>query len=251
LEVPGKGGWLVLESFFRWEQPPTPGEEKFEKIRRDVWYMAHSYLVKKEQAEDIIRWAKEQDFMGRWMPASWERHGILLKEFPFSLAYTTEHGAPDGERWAAVDDKQRKPTGFEVMRTTEQYSWEGSGLDCSVDEGIRVLLPAREIVSAMGLTQSSEPGKFVDKTGEVIAIDPSVLERGPSVLLIKKEPFLRFLKKNGYELIWTLLGEKLLIGTISGGRGFLGRLEMGGAYRMKTDGRMSGKPYTKVLPPHS
>ena len=45
IEIKSKGGWLLLDGYVRWEQPPVPGEEKFDKIRRDVWYILRSYIV--------------------------------------------------------------------------------------------------------------------------------------------------------------------------------------------------------------
>jgi len=226
LEVRARGGWIVLDGFFRWEQPPTPGEEKFSKTRRDVWYIARSYVVKQDYADDLFAWAKEQDFMGRWMPDPSELHRVFLREFPISAAYSDGYGAANEDRWVAVSDKERRSTNFQIMRTTEEYTWEGSGFDCSVNEGgVRVNLPARELVEGMKLVHGVSPGRFEDSTGDVVALDPSVTEKGPSVLLIKKAPLLEFLRKKNYELVWVVVGEKLLIGDISGGRAFPGRLE--------------------------
>jgi len=247
LESKSRGGWLVLEGYFRWEQPPSPGQEKFEKIRRDVWYITRSYVVKQQDGDAVISWAKEQDFMGRWMPDPLGLRGIFLKEIPGSLAYRTEYEKHERGPWVSLDDKQRKNTGFSVLPTTEEYIWEGSGFDCSVDDGITLRIPAREIVRLMELTQSGGAGNFRDKNGEIVAMDPSAQENGPPVLLVKKKAFMEFLKKNAYELLWTVMGEKLLIGGDSSD--FLGRLEMGGAFRMKQDGKLEGSTYTKVLPP--
>ncbi len=102
----------------------------------------------------------------------------------------------------------------------------------------------------MGLHQSKEAGKFVNKNGEVIAQDPSVTDAGSETLIIKKKALLEFLKRNDYEVIWAVIGEKLLLGTMGGGRSFLGRLEMGGAFRLKVSGKITGKTYTKFLPPN-
>ena len=49
-----------------------------------------------------------------------------------------------------------------------------------------------------------------------------------------------FLDKNGYAILWTLLGEKQLIGGSLTGRDFIGRLEISGAYTLKNSGKIIG-----------
>jgi hypothetical protein len=226
-----------------------PGEEKFAKTRRDVWYITRSYVVRRDDADQLFAWAKDQDFMGRWMPDPTEFRHVFLREIPTSVAYSDEYGAANEDRWCLISDKQNKSTNFQVMRTTEEYIWEGTGFDCSVNEGVRVNLPARELMEGMELTHGVSPGRFEDSNGDVVALDPSVAENGPQVLLVKKASLLRFLREKNYELISIVMGEKLLIGDLGGGRGFPGRREMGGALRMRANGQLEGSTYTKVLPP--
>jgi hypothetical protein len=114
---------------------------------------------------------------------------------------------------------------------------------------MNIHFPSKELVKGMDLKQTKEIGKFSNASGEIIVQDPSVDYTGSGVLLVKKKAFLEFLKKNGYEIIWAVVGEKLLLGTSGGGPDFLGRLEMGGAFRMKSDGALDGETYTKFLPP--
>ncbi|KKS38086.1 MAG: hypothetical protein UV01_C0005G0011 [Parcubacteria group bacterium GW2011_GWA2_42_14] len=250
IEIKSKGGWLLLDGYVRWEQPPVPGEEKFDKIRRDVWYILRSYIVKKKEVNRMFAWAKKQDFMGRWMPDPLELRSLFLREIPNSIAYQNEYNVSNKKRWIKVEDKERKITPFNVIKTTEEYHWEGSGFDCSLEEGLAIHIPAKELIKGMNIHQSKESGKFINKKGEVVAQDPSVADAGSGALIIKKKPLIEFLKKNGYEIIWAVIGEKLLLGTMGSGEGFLGRLEMGGAFRMKVDGKLVGKTYTNVLPPH-
>jgi hypothetical protein len=250
IEVKAQGGWLVLDGYIQWKQPPIPGEDEYDKVRREVWYILRSYIVKKDEADRMFSWAKKQNFMGRWMPDPLELRSTFLKEIPNSTAYYTEYNPDNKKRWVKIEDKERKTTNFQVMRTTEEYNWEGRGFDCSLDEGLNIHLVAKEIVKGMALKPSKESGKYIDKNGVVVAQDPSVSNTGSGVLLVKKDAILPFLKKNGYEIIWAVIGEKLLLGTMGGGEGFPGRLEMGGAHRMKSSGKLESKTYTKVIPPH-
>ena len=165
-------------------------------------------------------------------------------------SYKSEYNPTNRKRWVRLEDKKHKKTEFKIMQTTEEYLWEGGGRDCSIDEGININVPSRELIRGMGITHSQDVSKFINKNSELVAMDPSVEEQGPSVLLFNKKPFLEFLKKNYYEIIWAIMGEKLLLGTSGGGPDFLGRLEMRGAFRMSSNGKIQGKTYTKKLPPH-
>lgn len=249
IEVKARGGWFVLDGYLRWEQPPVAGEDdtKFDKIRRDVWYIARSYVVKRSDGDEIFKWAKKQDFMGRWMPDPMEMRNIFLGEFPHSVAFQSEYNPSEKARWITIPNKKNGPTDFKALPTTEEYHWEGSSFDCSLEEGVMMHFPSKEIIKGMRLKQGKNTGTFVDSTGEVVAQDPSVANTGSGVLLVKRKPLLEYLKKNDYQIIWVVMGEKLLLGGSGGGSGFLGRLEMGGAFRMKAIGKLEGKAYTKVL----
>lgn len=248
LQIRRRQGWLILDGFFRWQQPTLPGEERFafDKIRRDVWYLVRSYLIRQADAKKTFAWAKQQDFMGRWMPDPVDMHNVFMREFPDGLAYRYDYDRKNRPRWTAAIDRKDRRIRFPLLSTTEAYVWEGSGFDCSLDASVRILFPAHEIVKGLRLKQGVVAGTFVDKEGEVVALDPSVSEAGPSALLVKRKPFLRFLRRNKLEMLWVIIGEKLLLGEV---RGFLGRLEMGGAFKMAAATKLEGKTYTKWLPP--
>src|SRR6185295_1058054 len=78
---PDNSQWLVLQSYPSWEQP-VPIEEDPETLPwRRIWYQIRSYIARKTDIEALFEWAKEQSFMGRWMPESSESHGVFLGEF--------------------------------------------------------------------------------------------------------------------------------------------------------------------------
>jgi hypothetical protein len=222
--------WLVLETFFRWEKAVPPGEDDFTTPRRDIWYMLKSYLVKKSAIEKVFDWAKKQSFMGRWMPESHELIGVFLGEYFWAPAFqyhNTPYYSHDG--WTRGRGKTiPKP----VLVTTDRYMQEGNVYDSSIDETIHIYLPAKWIVDRMGLSWNGVEGSFFDQESKLIAFDPSVRSSGPGALLIKKNAFLEFLNANGYEILWTVLGEKNIIGGVSPQEEWMGRLEISGAYRL-------------------
>ncbi len=91
----------------------------------------------------------------------------------------------------------------------------------------------------MRLHWNGFPGTYLDASGNVVFFDPSVKERGPSVLLTKEDSFLSFLSEHGYEILWTVLAEKNMIGGTLTHEDWKGRLEISGAYCMLS-GKLTG-----------
>ncbi len=79
--------WLTLKGFYEWEQPVPPGEKRFEKKRRNLWYILRCYLVKKIDSIKLLKWAKKQSWKGMWMPDSEREYNIFLGEFSWSSAF--------------------------------------------------------------------------------------------------------------------------------------------------------------------
>lgn len=115
-----------------------------------------------------------------------------------------------------------------------------NSFDCSADEGFRIFLPGQWLVKNMNLRWNGSEGHFFDSDGNLIAFDPAVSQAGPNSLLIRREPFLRFLKASGYELIWFVLGGKQELGGNWGRDEREGELQISGVYRIKGD-KVSGK----------
>ena len=225
--------WLVLEAYYQWEQPTATGEDRFEIQRREFWYMLKSYIVRKPDVDELFEWAKKRDFMGRWMPESHEITRVFLGEFFWTPAFQY-HNIPyyNHEGWTRGQGK-RLPK--EVLVSTDQYMREHSGYDCSISETINIYLPAKWIADNMGLRWHGVEGHFFNNKGNLIAFDPSIETSGPGALLINRDVFLKFLNDNGYDVLWTLLGEKNLIGGDMSPESWKGRLELSGAYRMRED----------------
>jgi hypothetical protein len=237
-------GWLVLEGSFRWEESHPPEEEKYEKPRRDLWVMVKTYLVEMKDIENAFNWATEQDFFGRWMPESHPFINIFLREFPWAQSYLASYG---GERWT-VETRSNERMPAKVLVTDEEYLQE-RGFDCSIESPICIKLPARWLHDGMQLCPTEVDGAYSDGRGLKVAFDPSVQEAGPGVLLVDKQTFIEFLSSKGYEVFWTVLGEKLVIGGGAGAGHWPGTLKISGAYRLNSEGKLTGKFHTKFMSP--
>jgi hypothetical protein len=96
----------------------------------------------------------------------------------------------------------------------------------------------------MGLKATKEMSEFVNENNELCCFSPSITNKDKAFLLINKRMFLDYLKSNNLEIIWTILGEKNIIG---GPRSteYSDRLKISGAYKMCQNG-LKGKVNTKV-----
>lgn len=231
--------WLALEGIFSRRQPPPCDEEDFESQSRGWHVILKSYLVRKRDIKAVFAWATKQNFMGRWMPQSSEMTQIFLGEYPWAQSFQYKN-IPyfNHSGWTRGSGKEGtipKP----ILVTNDEYFWE-RGYDCSIKGTARVNLPAKLFVDGMKLRWNGYPGMFVAPDGEVVFRDPSVSEKGPSVLLGNEKAFVSFLRENEYEIFWTVLAEKNIIGGSHSSEDWKGRLEINGAYRIDS-GKLVGK----------
>jgi hypothetical protein len=223
--------WFVLDTHVEWKQPAKPGHKNYELPQRDLWCIIGSYLVRRADAATFFRWAKRQDFMGRWMPESVGVYHIFFGEYFWAPAYREIINEYQTDGWTR-GSFDRVPT--DVLVTSLDFVNESSGFDCSIDASLQIKIPAPAIANGMQLRWSGSEGRYIDPAGRLAAFDPSVFEPGPGALLVRQDALKRYLADNGLELFWTLLGEKRLIGGNS--RSEFGWLELSGIYRLTGDG---------------
>jgi hypothetical protein len=231
--------WLIVEGFPAWEEPKELGNERWDKPHKRMWYQIRSYLVEDNDYLKLREWAIQQDFMGRWMPENHDKYEIFSREYYWSPAYEYSEGTELQE----VCDPTTDEFVASVRVTTESFLWEEE-FDNSKEETIRFLKPCVYIYEKMQLSYSRREGEFTNENGEVVCFEPSVYHNSDSYLLIKKEPFLRFLRENNFKIVWTILGEKNIIGGRANTDEYVGGLEVSGAFYLENnqlEGRLNPK----------
>jgi len=237
-----KKEWLMLEGFVRWEERTPPEYKKYDIPVREVWYMIKSYIVKKNDAKKFFEWAKKQNFMGRWMPESHAFYETFLGEYPNTLAFEVLR---DNYNIWTKSGRGKGDLSIPVVVTDDSYLNEFT-LDCSHSGSVSVKLPCKWLVNNMDLHHKHLDGRFFNKQENLITLATSIFEDNfPTALLIDKQAFINFLKKNGYAIYWTLLGEKQLIGGSLSREDFVGRLEISGSYAINMKGKVVGNYYAK------
>jgi hypothetical protein len=157
------------------------------------------------------------------MPESRDMYGVFVGEFPWAktaVQYTNQE-----EFWENGDDELPVP----VIVTAVNYNRESASHDCSIDESISALMPSAWLIQKMGLHWSGGNFRYVDSKNDLVALDPSVEEAGAKVVLISKEKLVNFLEENKLVLIWTVSGERQLVGGST--QEWHGRLDISCVYK--------------------
>jgi V8-like Glu-specific endopeptidase len=223
-----KDNFLSLESNFTWKQPEKLGVDPNNSERKNMWYQVRSYLVKDDEFESLKSWLVEQDFMGRWLPESNENYSIFSKEHYWSPAYKDKVSENDELCWQPIEknryDWRNEEVVAEVLPTAEEHRWEDK-------EGTSFLAPRAEMFDGMKLSSSEIPSCWFDDNGELVCFDPHVFGEDKSELLVNKSVLEKFLEDKGMKIIWTVLGEKQVLGSSNTNSW----IDMSGVYYLEGD----------------
>lgn len=203
--------WIVLESYPEWTEPEKLGQEKWDYPQKHLWYQLRSYLVPINRYKQFFNWASDQHFMGRWMPESESEYKMFSREYYWSPAFKfLQHPYYGGSEWQKVSDQNGEGKG-NVMVTTLNFLWEET-YDCSKTDSISYLKPCKSIFTGMKMKLSSREGELLNERNQIICLDPSVNHKSLSCLLVRKKEFINYLQENKLRIVWTMLGEKQIIG---------------------------------------
>ncbi len=235
--------WLILEGYPEWAEPKKIGEEKWDYAHKRLWCHVRSYIVSDNDFKKLKNWAVQQDYMGRW-PESRDRYEIYNREYYWSPAYKyfqdEYHG---GETRREIHDKKTGELVAFVTIPVESYRWEKE-IDKSKEETIAFMKPSLPLFKGMNLQYSHKEGEFLNRDGQLVCFATNVHHNSKSYFLIRKNPFLEFLKENKLNILWTILGEKQVLGGRTFSEGYIGMLEFSGAYYL-TENKLGGVINTK------
>lgn len=218
--------WLVLEIYPDWNEPTPLGEEKYKSPHKRLFYDLSSHIVYKKEFKKIIEYLTSVNLKGRSLSASKSRYQMFSREYYWAAAnrtFNTEYYG--GNEWDEVYDDETGEYISKVARTAIQYSWSEE-FDASKEETISFYKPTEILFKMLDMQYSKVEGQFLNENGEVICFDPSANSRTLSCLLVKKSDLLKVLVENDLEIIWTSIGEKLIIGGHFNRDEWVGRLNI-------------------------
>ncbi len=229
-----EGEWLSCGGGLNWEEKHAPEEERFSSLTRQVWFIVNCYFVRAKFIDEVFEWAQTQNFMGRWMPEPFQMRGVFIGEWPWAPSMS-EYSSP----WSSIENSR-----WRVMNGREEYLGISSD-DASFDGTPHIQLPSHRLVRALGLKHPNADGQFCDGRGRPVAFDLRI-EGGPKCVVVNRDRFEAFLKRNDLAPIWVVIGEKCLLGGVGQP---LGWLEASGAFRIAADGELVGSMGTRFREP--
>ena len=236
--------WLALSGFAKWTGRGVRDDD--EEFQRETWFRLTCIVVRREDQAKII-----QDLRNKIMISPTSFPEI---EFSSGDLYLGEyHWHPEinkSDRWSSHNDWQ--DFAAQIRPTVASYMCERGGYDYSIDETIKVTMPAPWLSEAMGLRLSSGRSLlFVNSDGRDMFYDPSVVESGPAAALVDRDDFLKILDQKDLSAIWVIGGEKNAYGGRYSSSGFGGRLLHTAIYHLDGDGFTRHLYTDQVLPSES
>jgi hypothetical protein len=212
--------WVVLHAYYNWDEHPSEDQERDDRPRRDMWSHIFAWLVKPDDARRLYRFLNSQSLMGQWMPMGREiTDDAYVPEMPWAAA--AHEYSPN---WEAVEPRygdDPDPPGLEVYPAWEEYYWEGNVWDCSIDDGVRVMVPAEELFEAGGLKLTPGSREWTDESDTKVAQHVESDGDRRIVLLVRADWLSAVIDGRDWSLVVGWLGEKQLLGVGIGG-GLLG-----------------------------
>lgn len=192
--------WLNLSSMYSWSKTINNSD-------RDVWYHLKSYIIKKEDKNNIIEDLPNKSFMNYSLIREQEIYEVFSREYYWSKAYKD---LSYNNEWRPIHSDYKDNENNSII-TVNEYIWY-SDRDFSIKENIHLSKPNGFLVDILNLQKKDKEHYFYDSQDNLIAYDPSIDEqKGVRTLLIKKNILLEKLNELGLEIIWCVLGAKEII----------------------------------------
>ena len=237
--VDGNGmHWIALQAMPDWVEP----HEKDSDVYRSLWYQIRSYLIDEDKFADFALWAIDQNFTGRWMPEASERYEMFSREYYWSDAYRYYEG--DGMTTREVYDRRSDSNERGKIADVElpciNFLWE-SEYDYSKPDTVSYLKPSKALFEGMDMRYSDVDGEFVDSEGKLLCFDASANNISHEYFLVRKDALMKYLQENRKRILWVLIGEKNLMGSMMPHGEWL---EMSGTYYLDAKDEVKGSMTT-------
>ncbi len=194
--------WLPLMCYPAWSEYRK--DRPYGEPYRSTWIHLEAFLVPEQQFATARGAISRRNFFGNWMPRGAQWLHVFVGEYPWASACNVET-----DDWLGFGSRA-SGSKLEFMPVSNQITceWEYDG---SLPGSIHFHVPARAFFEKSWLWWNGIDG-FITSDGKTVFRDPSASEGGPATLLADIDNLLIRLKKLGCRLVWTLLGEKYILG---------------------------------------
>jgi hypothetical protein len=230
--------WLVLRSFRHHETPHGAGPHT------DSWCRIWCVVTRKDHQTRLVNALGKQTLIDpSALPDAAGLNHAFIGEYPWHPACSVEVD------WAALDRDYCYRQ--EILPTVTQYEAEATGRDQSLDDHVRMYLPAPWLIRGLEIRLiDGRSLSFATNSGTILFRDPSISEGGPSAALVDQQTFLKFLQNEGLVPVWIIAGEKGAYG--EGESDFVGRRVHSFVYTLSAENQVvCAKKNIRFEWPHS
>jgi hypothetical protein len=133
--------WIAIQRYSTWDRDNAQ-RTGMSKRERDVFFLQFSWLVPRGQGSKLYEFIEREGLSGRWMPDTSRTHHQYLGETSSApIVATADFDIDDHD----IPLKLRE-VGIQPRPAVEQYLWEGSTLDCSIDQSVDFYVPTPELL---------------------------------------------------------------------------------------------------------
>ncbi|KRL95861.1 NACHT domain-containing protein [Levilactobacillus hammesii] len=186
--------WLSLFELPTWSQK---GLSKHTNFRAKVWYRVNAIAVTNQDLMSLKKSVKCDSNLKT--PNLAEFHNNEYRYF--YLEYPWRNKSVESNNSLDIDNSK-----VEYQELVFRYSWESADQEHTESRSESILLPSKFLINGLGL-KCDQKGRWYQGS-ELVCFDPSATFGGESKLLIKKDIIQKFLKKENYNLVWLIGGEK-------------------------------------------
>jgi len=193
--------WQLLTAYPSWGE--FDPHRKYGDPYRDSWIHINSYLIPDADMDATIEALDERNYFGLWLPTEGKWLSAFAGEYPFGSSYNV---LPD---WYLGADEKIRDTSLKAHHASNHLLSEWT-YDPMVPTSLYLQAPSKPFFTLNDLWWNGIDGFTAgDRT---VFFDPSLRFGGKHALLADAEYLNRVLKTLKRRLVWTMLGEKRILG---------------------------------------
>lgn len=198
----GEQNWRLLHATIDWGGRAEDAD--YDTPYRNTWMHLRPFLVPAKQFKKALGAISGRNYFEGWLPEGGGWLHCFLGEYPWATPFNTE---PD---WYNGAGTKLRDTGITLIHASNEVNCEWQ-YDGTLDKSLQIKVPAKQFFIQNGLEWNGNDG-FSYPSGRTVFRDPHASEGGKSALIVDADELPKILHKLGYRLLWTLLGEKWVLG---------------------------------------
>ncbi|MFS0886100.1 NACHT domain-containing protein [Aeromicrobium sp. 179-A 4D2 NHS] len=192
--------WVALQRYASWDRSNAARSGMY-KRERDVFHLHFSWLVPGGDGGKLLDLFRKHTLRGRWMDDS----NLIRGRYVGELGWAPIAKAPILEE--PHFDHRVREAGIFPLPAVEQYLWEGSALDCSLDASVDFYVPTDRLLGDATWSGDRAEWQSADMT-VARSIEVHDGEDYQSVLVADPSWLRDRLAATGFDLVVGVLGER-------------------------------------------